>query len=215
MVAGTQYLNVMSFFPLFVEQHYDLYISTSMVSICMSCFEIGGIISSPIIGSTIQKIGRKNALIIGFIIMSLSNFGLGALKYIEFTEWKTFYGMSCVTRFVQGIGDAIVITTTFSMVGSNFTDEKEKYFGYLEASVGFGLVVGPPLGSAMYGSMGYAWAFYLTGVISLLAAVVTVLIVSPKLNIDPESAAQRRNNQVDLHNSEVDGIQNKDTKIES
>ena len=67
----------------------------------------------------------------------------------------------------------------------------------------------------MYGSMGYEWAFYLTGVISLLAAVVTVLIVSPKLNIDPESAAQRRNNQVDLHNSEVDGIQNKDTKIES
>ena len=82
MVCGTQYLNVMSFFPLFVEQNYDKEISTSMVSICMSCFEISAILTSPIIGNSIQKTGRKNALVIGFIIMAVANIGLGAAKYI-------------------------------------------------------------------------------------------------------------------------------------
>lgn len=99
-------------------------------------------------------------MVIGFIVMTATNFGLGALKYIDTSQWKTFYAISAATRFLQGFGDAIVITTTFSMVGSNFTDEKEKYFGLLEASVGLGLVIGPPLGSALYGYFGYEWAFY-------------------------------------------------------
>ncbi len=43
----------------------------------------------------------------------------------------------------------------FSIVGTYFTEEKTKYFGYIEASVGLGLIIGPLLGSVMYGYFNY------------------------------------------------------------
>jgi MFS family permease len=43
------------------------------------------------------------------------------------------------------------LVTLFSIIGTNFPGDKGKYFGYIEAAVGLGLIVGPPLGSFMYG----------------------------------------------------------------
>ena len=93
-----------------------------MVSVCMGAFEFAGIITSPINASMISKIGRKTSLIIGFILIALSTFSLGALSYIPNTEWRTFYYGSMVTRFIQGYGDGLVVTTCFSLIGSNFAD---------------------------------------------------------------------------------------------
>jgi MFS family permease len=99
--CGTVYLNVMSFFPLFVKDKYgEDTISATMISVCMSAFEFAGIVTSPINASMISKIGRKTSLIIGFILIALSTFSLGALSYIDTTEWKTFYYASMATRFV-------------------------------------------------------------------------------------------------------------------
>ena len=101
VVCGTQYLNVTSFFPLFVKTNYgDDVISTTMVSICMCCFELAGVLCSPIHSKTISVIGRKNALTIGFIIMFLSAIGLGLISLIPYTEWRTFYYTACFTRFM-------------------------------------------------------------------------------------------------------------------
>ena len=38
VVCGTLYLNIVSFYPLFVNEHYNNKISTTMVSIAMSAF---------------------------------------------------------------------------------------------------------------------------------------------------------------------------------
>ena len=85
------------------------------------------------------------------------------------------------------------------MIGSIFSEDKEKYFGYIEGSIGLGLVIGPPLGSIMYGNLGYEWAFFSTSIISLLAALACFITLSPKLNVDPESKASKRKNLIKSH----------------
>jgi len=53
----------------------------------------------------------------------------------------------------------------------------------LEAATGFGLMIGPPIGSFMYGFFGYAWAFYVFSIIILLVIVLQVALIPSKLNV--------------------------------
>ena len=101
LCCGTVYLNVMSFFPLYVKENFgEDKISSTMVSVAMSSFELAGIITAPINAGLISKIGRKTAIVIGFMIISLSTFSLGALSWIETTEYRTFFYAAMATRFV-------------------------------------------------------------------------------------------------------------------
>ena len=181
--SGTIDLNVMSFFPLYVKQNFgEDKISTSMVSVCMTSFELAGILTSRGNASMISKMGRKNSLIIGFIIIFLSTMSLGMISLIETTEWRTFYFAAMASRFAQGCGDGLVITTCFSLIGSNFSEEKTKYYGMIEAALGFGLVIGPPVGSFLYGYFGYAWTFYSISVLMGINIILCLFLLPNKLN---------------------------------
>jgi MFS family permease len=46
------------------------------------------------------------------------------------------------------------------LISSNFSEDKTKYYGYLESFIGIGLIAGPPIGSLAYDFFGYDWAFY-------------------------------------------------------
>lgn len=43
-------------------------------------------------------------------------------------------------------------------------------------------MVGPPIGSFMYGFWGYAWAFYVFSVIIFIVLVLQVFLIPSKLN---------------------------------
>jgi MFS family permease len=45
--------------------------------------EAGILLSSPLISLLLQKVGRKNFIIIGHLIMILASIGFGLLVYIE------------------------------------------------------------------------------------------------------------------------------------
>jgi MFS family permease len=207
VVCGTQYLNVSSFFPLFVKANYgEEVISTTMVSLCMCSFEFAGVIMSPINSRSLSIIGRKNALTLGFTIMFCSCAGLGMIAKIPTSNWKTFYAIACFTRFMQGYGDSLVLTSSFSMVASNFSEERDKYFGYIEAASGLGLVIGPPIGSMIYGRFGYQWAFYSTSIFVFINVIICMFFVPNKLNLNHESNVSKRQTLVDQHNSYHDVI---------
>jgi MFS family permease len=45
-------------------------------------FEIAYILSAPIIGATLKKVGRKNFIIIGYFIIVIGTLGFAFLSYI-------------------------------------------------------------------------------------------------------------------------------------
>ena len=93
-------VNIQSFYPLYVTQRFGQYISPSMVAIAMSCFEVAGVLFTPVHAYSISKMGRKNSMIIGMICLLLTNTGLGMLSYLADDQWLLFYILSCSIRFL-------------------------------------------------------------------------------------------------------------------
>ena len=47
--------------------------------------------------------------------------------------------------------------------------------GWLEGVSGIGLIIGPILGAALYAPFGYAWTFYIYGVLMILMSIIVKL----------------------------------------
>jgi MFS family permease len=158
LACGTLYLNITSFFPLFVQKRFGDQINTVVIAITLTSFNFAGVVCSPIHAVTISKMGRKNALMIGFVCIFLSNTALGVCALCH--DPVLFTVCCCLARFFQGYGDSLAMATSFSMISINFPDKKEKYISLIGASMGIGLFLGPPLGSLIYGRFGFACVFY-------------------------------------------------------
>jgi len=83
LVCGTLYLNISSFFPLYVNSVYGDKISTVMIACTLCCFNLAGVVCSPIHAITISRMGRKNALLVGFWAILISNTALGLCASIS------------------------------------------------------------------------------------------------------------------------------------
>ena len=80
---GTIYLNIAAFMPLYVKQKYSENITPTMVSLILSSFEFSCIFSSMVHQITISKMGRKNAILIAYFILSVATASLGLLDYFD------------------------------------------------------------------------------------------------------------------------------------
>ena len=87
LVCGTLYLNISSFYPIFVADKFEGEISTLMIACALCCFNFAGVVCSPIHAVTISMMGRKNAMLIGFMCILVSNTCLGLLSNIPKQNW--------------------------------------------------------------------------------------------------------------------------------
>ena len=55
----------------------------------------------------------------------------------------------------------MVITCNYSLIAQTFKQDKMIYFGYVEASSAIGLILGAPLGSLIYSTLGYSYCYYI------------------------------------------------------
>ena len=82
-----------------------------MIAIAIGALDGAGALSSWTFKYLIMKIGRKNAVILGYLLMMSTNLGLAFLAYIPREDWRWFYGGSVGIRFLMGIADALVLAT--------------------------------------------------------------------------------------------------------
>jgi MFS family permease len=135
--------------------------------------------------------GRKNAMLIGTACMLISNTGLGMLALIPYTRPGWFYFCSLATRFLQGYGDTLATTTALSLISTNFSEDKAKYIGYMEAAGGLGLMIGPSVGSFLYGYLNYAWTFYFLSICIGINLILLAIYTPNKLNNTNEFSFDR------------------------
>ena len=186
MVCGILFLNIVIFYPLFVDDNYSANIGPAAVSIVLGSFQFAGVICNPIHSRTISKMGRKNAIIIGTSCMLVGNTGMGLCSLIPYERWGTFYFFSLVLRFLMGYGDTLAVTTMYSLITTTFTEEKSKYIGIMEAAQGLGLMIGPLLGGFLYPLLKYASTFYFFSLLIAINLFIQIKFISPKFN-NPES----------------------------
>ena len=66
---------------------------------------------------------------------------------------------------MQGIADAMMITCNYSLIAQTFKEQKMIYFGYVEAATAVGLILGAPLGSLIYTTLGYQYCYYVISIV--------------------------------------------------
>ncbi len=88
-------MNVCSLLPLFVHENFPV-LNNLDVGILMAVYPIGFLIAAPFIGKWIQVIGRKNSVVIGIVIATVSTLMLGMGGYCKHA--KAFMAISFVAR---------------------------------------------------------------------------------------------------------------------
>ena len=108
---------------------------------------IGNLITSPLLGKYMYKLGRKNIIMASYILTGIS---MLVLSPIEFCDKNSVIALSLLSRFLAGIGVSCIVTTITTIFISDYPDEIQSMLSKMEASVGVGLGMGPVLGAVLY-----------------------------------------------------------------
>jgi DHA1 family multidrug resistance protein-like MFS transporter len=130
------------------------------------------LIFSPIWGSISDSVGRKPILMVGAVgnALSLVMFGLSNQLWMLF-----------VARALGGIFAAATMPTALAFIGDSTSKENRGGgMGVIGAAMGTGMVLGPGIGGWL-GANSLSLPFYVTGALSLLAAVLIFLILPESL----------------------------------
>ena len=92
----TLYGNIATFYPPYKNHHHPT-VTDTMVGFVLATMEVGILLTSPLISIILQKVGRKNFILIGHIVMILASAGFGLLVYVE--NDSAFFWISIGLRF--------------------------------------------------------------------------------------------------------------------
>ena len=126
--------------------------------------------------------GRKNAILIGNLVQLTCCILLGVSAYIPSDYPHFFLWFVIIVRMFEGYGDSLSLTCSYSVINLTFSDDRAEKIGMLEAAFGFGCIVGPSLGSMVYGVVGYEWTMYFFAVQTLIFMLIQVWILPNSLN---------------------------------
>jgi len=94
--------------------------------------------------------------------------------------------MAMVVRGFQGFANSFIGTAIYSMTTIEFPEDREKYIGYVELSLGLGLMLGPVLGSVFmaltHGS--FEITFYIFGGLIFAGGLFAFIALPNYLNQD-------------------------------
>ena len=134
-------------------------------------------------GSLADLIGRKRLLLIGVVIFILASVWAGLTDSAA---------ELIAARVIQGIGGAMVLPTTLSLVNANFQGkERGIAFAVWGATIGGMVAVGPVLGGWLATDFSWRWAFMINLPLGILILIGLFMFV-------PESKSPQRAGGIDL-----------------
>jgi EmrB/QacA subfamily drug resistance transporter len=134
-------------------------------------------------GSIGDRIGRRRLLIIGILIFIAASVWAG---------FSTDAGTMILARIVQGVGGAMVLPTTLSLVNATFQGkERGIAFAIWGSTIGGMVAVGPVLGGWLATDFSWRWAFNIN-------VPLGILIVIGLLIFATESKSSLNNGRIDF-----------------
>lgn len=111
--------------------------------------------------------GRKKMFLLGNVFLAI-----GSLL----CAFSASGEMLILCRFIQGIGSAMIFTTSMAMIISAFpVEERGKVIGFNVAAVYVGLSAAPILGGLLTQSLGWRSIFMISGVVSTFVVMLVFL----------------------------------------
>lgn len=134
-------------------------------------------------GTVGDRIGRRKLLIIGILIFTAASIWAG---------FSTDASSMIVARIAQGIGGAMVLPTTLSLVNATFQGkERGIAFAVWGSTIGGMVAVGPVLGGWLATDFDWRWAFNINAPLGLI-------IIAGLLIFATESKQAQREGKIDF-----------------
>jgi MFS family permease len=155
-IAYTQIVNTYSVFTVnvlgFTTTGYGLLLTVNAT--------VAVLFQYPITRAVNDRIGDKNALVLGSLI-----FGLGYLSL----SWIVSYGWSVLAIVIITAGELLFVPSAYAVVGKLAgPDQRGRYLGLLGAGSGLGIAIGPLLGGALFDISGGS-PLFMWGIIAAIA----------------------------------------------
>lgn len=154
------------------------YLPDSQIAIGVSTLEavytLFQFFAAPLLGALSDRFGRKPILVtsllgstIGYVL-----FGIGGAL------WVLFLG-----RIIDGITAGDISTLTAYVADSTEKHERAKWFGYIGAAMGIGLMIGPVIGGFL-GTISITLPFFITAGITLIITIFSQLFLPESLAVE-------------------------------
>jgi EmrB/QacA subfamily drug resistance transporter len=118
-------------------------------------------------GALSDILGRKRIFMAGLALFALSSLACGLAPSSE---------VLIVFRGVQGIGGAIMFSTSLALINHAFPPkERGTAFGIWGATTGLAVAIGPLVGGALTTSAGWRWIFFINVPIGAVAAMLSTV----------------------------------------
>lgn len=145
--------------------------SPTIVGFIFGTFELVIVISSPIFGNFISEIGCKFMYVSGIMVCGVCAILFGLLD--RSPNGTIFIVMCFLCRSIEALGTSAFVTALFAILAHEFPDNVITVMGFLETFSGLGMMVGPPLGGALYELGGYGLPFWVMGTVVITCGLIT------------------------------------------
>ncbi len=163
IIVGIQWMGAtlgLPLLPLFLEHRGG---TPSIIGLIMSSFFIAGVITQFFLGHLADKFGRRPVL-----ILSLVAYGAASMTYLVPVSAPWFV----LTRVIQGASAGAIEVASMSAVAALFSEaQRGRAVSRIYAAQLFGIALGPVVG-VVATVHDLAWAFFVTGIVSFVAAFV-------------------------------------------
>src|ERR1700712_5395357 len=148
----------------------DLHASTSQLQWIVDGYQLvfAGLLFTA--GSLADRFGRKGMLQLGLVV-----FGIGTLA----ASFSTDANMLIATRAFMGIGGAMIMPSTLSILGTVFPDaaERAKAIAIWAAMAAIGIALGPVLGGVLLAHFSWGSIFIVNVPVVVLALIAGYVLI--------------------------------------
>ncbi|XP_059154912.1 MFS-type transporter SLC18B1-like isoform X2 [Physella acuta] len=156
--------------PFFPQEAEKKGVSTTVIGLIFSMFQLVIFVSSPVYGNFLTRLGPKFLFVSGILVGGTCAILFGTLHWCP--SGLPFIIICFACRSVEALGLSAFITSSFAIISNEFPNHVATVFGLLETASGIGLMAGPALGGVLYEAGGFGLPFYVIGSLILITGAV-------------------------------------------
>jgi len=144
-----QYSLVSLLAPFFPSHGLGWGFTLKQVGIVMACDPIGEILASLVNTWILSKFGAKWSALLGMILNAIMSVLFGLSPKLGLSTY-ILYNVMMMTRLLNGIATTLTFLAIYQLLTTAFPDAIASIGGDMEAWIGLGYMIGPPLGGLAY-----------------------------------------------------------------
>lgn len=184
LFANSAYSSIAPFYPY---EAVKKGLPSETLGFIFAGYSISMFVFAPLFGALLNKVGRKNVLIVGCLCESIAMFCFGLFVLID---TPVTYGiLSFLCRVIEGFGNGCLNSATSSIISFNYPDNMGNLMGLTQTFTGLGMLAGPIFGSILYEAGGFKLPFFVTGgLLFVLIFPIGVLLKNDRSTATDEDA---------------------------